>query len=198
MSQNVYLMPAITRDSPTHPGRTEVVAKYLDDLTSAGIAASQMIYGAEESALVFALDVPAQVHSTLGGHADCTVVPDLGQNVGAQLAQVQAALEGLNLPAQWVDSTFSYGSVVRFVAVFFLLMQRWQGLGKAKLLAAGVTLDTTFNQLPAGVKTDLQELATSFGFNTDEIAGGWKLRRIFKHLADQWPAVSIFVSGGVL
>lgn len=195
MAINVYLMPAITRDSPDRPGVMERLPKYRDEY--AGQAPDFVIlYGAEDAALVALQDVPAGVHATLAGHADCTAVPDLSQTVGGQLATVQARIEALKLPAQWVQSSDSYGSVVRVVAIVFLLMERFKGLGKEKIFQAGITLDTRFNQLPVGVRQDLRDLGDSFGFDTSAVAGTSTLRQILKMMADQWGLLTIHTGFG--
>jgi hypothetical protein len=186
MALNVYLMPAVAGPKPG-----QIYGKYWPDLAAAGVAAAQMPYGAEPTFLVAAQDVPAGLHQTVAGDAACTAVPDLAQTVGGQLAAVQNQLEALNIPTQWATAGMSYGSVVRVVAIVFQLAQRLQGLGRNRLFGGAVTLDTRFNQLPQSVRTDLQDMAASFNFDTGSLSGTSTVRAILKALADQWPNLSV-------
>jgi hypothetical protein len=77
------------------------------------------------------------------------------------------------------------------VAIVFQLAQRLQGLGRNRLFGGAVTLDTRFNQLPQSVRTDLQDMAASFNFDTGSLSGTSTVRAILKALADQWPNLSV-------
>lgn len=187
MTINVYLMPSIAGSKPGY-----LVGKYVSELTAGGVTSiSTTDFGAEPTFLIVAKDVPAGVHATMAGHVDVVAVPDLQQSVGAQVAAVQSALEALNIPAGWVGPAMSYGSVLRVVSVFAFIHQRLAGQGVSRIFTGGVTLDTQFNQLPAGVRTQLLAMAQSFNFDTTGMSGATKLRAIWKALADQWPAISI-------
>lgn len=191
MAVNVYLMPAGTDDIG---GRAP---KYFTTISPTPMVA--MDYGDEPVFLVAVKDVPPAVHTALAGFSDVTVVPDLQQNVGAQLATVQARLDSFNIPSQWVTSGMSYGSVCRYVAIFFLITQvLTQRLNRPRLFGGSVTLGTTWNQLPQGVRTDLLDLAAALNFDTTGMSGSTTVRQILKALADQWPSVSIPMGGLVL
>lgn len=187
MATNIYLVPAIAGEKPGLR-----VPKYLDVLQAAGVTSiARMTYGAQDVFLLAAVDVPAGAHSTLAGNADVVAVPDLQQSVGGQVTAVRSVLVARNIPAGWITSGMSYGSVFRVVAIIFQLMQRLQGQGVARLLDGGVTLDTRFNQLPQGTRTALLTMAESFNFNTAGMSGATTLNTIIKALADQWPSISI-------
>lgn len=187
MATTIYLMPAIGTGTRSDPRR----AKYWDDLGAAGLLISELDYGNEPIFLVGVQDITPALQSTIAADSTCISVPDLAQSVGAQVPAVQNVLEAMNIPAGWVGPGMSYGSVVRVVAIVFLLLQRFQSLSSARLFGGGVTLDTRFNQLPVAVRTQLQQMAQSFNFNTSGITGTTTLRTILKSLADQWSSVSI-------
>lgn len=191
MAVNVYLMPLIVSGP-----KNARLPKYFASLD--GLDPTWMDYGLEPVFLVVVQDIPALTHTFLVAQSDVIVVPDLQQTVGAQLAIVQSRLELLNIPSGWVQSSHSYGSVVRYAAIFFHLMQRMQGMGFAKLLDGGVTLDTRFNQLTAGVQGNLVATAQSFGMDTSSLSGASTIREMLKALADQWPALSISVGGAIV
>lgn len=189
MAINCYLMPRV--GDGTTPN-TAFRAKYEDDLIAAGLTFAAVYYGAEPAFLVAVRDITPALHSTISADAECVTVPALAQTVGAQVATVQARLEAFNIPAQWVTSGMSYGSVCRFVAVGFQIMQvLTHRLGRARLFGGAVTLDTRWNQLGAGVRQDLLDLATELNFDSTGMSGTTTIRQILKALADQWPALAI-------
>lgn len=196
MALNVYLVPKIGTGTIDDPFR----GKYFDDLASAGIGSVAAInYGTEPAVLIAANSTPAALHSTISADPACVAVPALSQTVGAQVATVQTRLEQFNVPAQWVTSGMSYGSVCRYVAIFFLICQvLTERLGRSRLFGGAVTLATQWNQLPAGVRQDLLALAAELNFDTTGMSGSTTLRAILKALADQWPALSIPVGPAVL
>lgn len=188
MPARLYLMPMAA------DGR---YPKYLADLE--GLSSAGMDYGAEPVFLVCVRDVPDSVHATLAAYPDVTALPlNLDAQIGAQLGQVQTALESLNLPAQWVQATFTYRQVARIVAAIFQFMQRCHGLGFPRLLEGTVTLNTRFNQLPQVSRQRLLQAAESMQFDTSSLAGTSTIRQILKAMADQWGTLELFLGSEVL
>lgn len=190
MAINVYLMPSVgtgTGGSHGDPFR----AKYADNLIFNDVGFTQIKYGDEPTWLVIAWNIVPALHSTIAADSTCITVPDLVQTVGAQLTQVQNVLESMSVPADWLQASHSYASVVRFVAIFFLLFDKLQAQGAGRLFTGTVTLDTRFNQLPASMRTQLQTMAQSFNFDTSSLVGTNTIRQILKALADQWLTISL-------
>jgi hypothetical protein len=200
MALNVYVVPAATGPLGQRTAKYFGAGQtYAQGTAGAPAGYVSMDYGQEPVFLVAARDVPAATHSALAALSDVTTVPDLAQTVGAQVAAVQAKLDSFNIPSQWVASGMSYGSVCRYVAVFFLIVQvLTQRLGRPRLFGGAVTLATRFNQLPASARQDLLDTAAALNFNTAALSGTNTVRQILKALADQWPAVSINVGEAVL
>lgn len=99
---------------------------------------------------------------------------------------IKNKLEAKKIPAGWINTSTTYKEVIKFVALIAQLHQRFDGLFGDKLLPAGVTLNTTFSQLPQAGKNKLNALADSFGFSKGSITGSSTLRFIFKELVKQW------------
>lgn len=187
MAINVYIVPQIIVQGP-RGDRPQ--GKYMDELLAGGVQVSQLFYGREEVVMLMARDVPLGIHQTMAGHADCTTVPDLSQTVGSQLIPVQTSLEALNVPSGWVTEATGYASLVRTVASLFLIFERLTSITPERLFGT-VTLDTRWNQLPAAVRQQLLDVASSFNFSTAGMSGSTTVRQILKALWDQWPQLSI-------
>lgn len=148
-------------------------------------------YGSEALCLV-SCDIGAAEHALIAANADVVVIPPLDNQVGAALSVVTARLEAWNIPAGWVTSSTTYREIVRKVCGMFLFLQRYGArAANARLFVAGVGLSTTFAELPAGVRSKLQEAAESFGYDTSGLSSGSTIRQILKFLADEWGARSI-------
>lgn len=190
MSINVYLMPSVgdgTGGSHGNPFR----AKYWDDLATAGVAARQIRYGAEPVWMVIALDVPGALHATITADNACVTVPDLSQNVGAQLAQAKSVISGLNLPSQWIAAGDSWGSVCRFVGVFMFFFEAYVGQGGGAIFGNGVTLTTPFNTLDLEVRNRIRDTCDIFSLPKPGINANTALQAMIKNLADNWTNISL-------
>jgi hypothetical protein len=189
MSNRYYLMPltgAGTRIDPRVP-------KYRStDL--AGVDVSLMDFGTEPVCLV-AADVTTDQHAALVAHPDVMAAPvSLDSQVGANLTTVQAAIESFNIPADWIQSTFTYRTVLRGLAAIAQFLQRFQNFQLASIFQSGITLATRFNQLPPPVQANLRNAATDLGYSTAGLSGTSTIRQILINLGNQFRAVdTIFV-----
>lgn len=165
--------------------------KYIGDL---GIGYSAMDYGLENTFLA-ACAPDAATHTSLASNLDVIAIPQgLDSAIGlTALSTVQAKLEGLHVPAGWVNETHTYRDVVRAVGKMFVFMQRFHGQQLRTFFESGVTLDTRINQLTQAQRQALLDAATSLGLDTSSITGSMLIRQALKTLADQ---MSGFVLGG--
>ena len=185
----IYLMPVVLGG----PGGTALVPKYESLFRVEGVGTAVVIYGREMACLVVASGIDAATHALVAANADVTVLPEnIDQPIGAQLSIVQARLEGLNIPADWVESTFTYRSILRVVVIIFQLAQRYSGLGFGRILE-NITLETRWNQLSDSVKDKFRQLANDLSLDASGITNTTKVRRIFKLLVDQWPNIVLRV-----
>lgn len=186
MAERAYIIPKIGTGVPrTDPFRP----KYFDTL---GVPWRCINYGREPVYIVFADLLPA-VHTSLVANSDVTALPaNLQQQIGAALATVQAKLEALNIPAQWVTATHTYADVLKKVHRVFSLAQRIHGKFNITLFPVAANLDTLVSAIPAGRRQNLVDAATDFGLNTTGVTGAMTLRQALMHLADQFPVADIF------
>jgi hypothetical protein len=183
-------MPIVGTATSHDPRR----ASHADDVfTPNGIVYNIMDMGNEPWCIVVA-DVSTAIHNQLAAFADVRVIPDLDTTVGAQVGQVQTLLEEMNIPAGWVAGGQTYRTVIRVVAAMFQFLQVLQGrFPNVRLFDTGVTLATRFNQLPAGVRSNLQDVAASLGYDTSSLVGSSTIRVILKAMADQWRQTEIYL-----
>jgi hypothetical protein len=174
-------------------------AKYVDaDALRAGWTLAPYMaldYGLEPVFLV-ATDLSTSDQALLAAQPDVTIVPanlDATVTAGA-LPVVQAALEALNLPAQWVTTAHTYRQVLGVVVRISLLAQRFHGLGFGRIFTSGVTLNTTISALSAQARTRLATAAQGLGLDTSGVTNGVTLRQALKLLGDQ--LTSTYTFGG--
>lgn len=192
MASRLYLVPVIGTGTRQEPRR----AKYFSDFTRDTLPSSWMDFGLEPVMLVGA-DVTNDQHLSISANIDVVSIPaNIDATISAlALTQVQNALEGMNIPANWVTTAMTYRFVLRVVVGMFQFAQRYQGLGGGRLFGTGISLGTQFNQLPAAVRSRLIETAESFGYDTSSLSGNSTIRQILKFLGDQWGSKSIVLGG---
>lgn len=192
MAWHLYVVPGIGDGSKTDARRP----KYIAD-ADPPVSFNALGYGFQPVYMV-AADVSDPQDATLSGLADVRKVPDnLDSNPSAAGVTVVANfLETLNVPAGWVTTALTWRQITRTVAGLFLFAQRLRSfLGNVRLVEAGVTLDTRFNQLPQATRQALTATAESFGYDTSSLGGTSTVRQILKVMADQWAAKPIHLGG---
>jgi hypothetical protein len=188
MAGRLYLMPTTGSGTSSHD---PIVPKYAS--TFAAFDSGAMYYGLEPACIVWVNNIDAATRTALTANADVVALPNnLDSQIGAgNLTAVKNAIEGLNIPANWVVATDTYRQTVRSVSNLFLYLQRLQGLGTSRLLTGGVTLASTFGSLPQSVQDDMIAAAQSFGFDTSQVTASTTLRVIFKVMLDQFGNVPV-------
>lgn len=193
MTIRLYLVPL---DESTPGYRGPKYLRWRMNPNGLDVVWNAMDYGLHPVALVVA-DVDTVQHNTLIGNSGVVSLPaNLDQSIGAALANVQNALEGLSIPSDWVTAGMTYRRVVRSVLCLFQIAQRYHGMHVARLLEQG-TLDTTVGQLSPATRQRLNQAAQSMGFDTSGISSTWTMRRALKYLLDQW-TLPIQIGGLVL
>lgn len=180
MAKRFYIVPksgdGLTKDTAFRP-------KYLDAI--GGWAAMDL--GLEPTMLVCGEVTNAQ-HTSINANADVIAVPqNLDTQVGANLATVQANLESVNIPADWITSGMTYRDVLRWITRLFVFHQRAARL-IGKFFAAGFTLDSLIGDIPQEKRQQLNSVAQNLGIDTSAITLSTTVRQAFRILADQLPA----------
>jgi hypothetical protein len=188
MTWRIHLMPM----SGTGANRFDPrIPKYLAEF---GAAQWQIVdYGSQDVALV-ALDADSATHSTLTAHSDVLTVPANLENTpsAGAVTTTRNALEALNIPGGWVNTSTAWRTIVRVVVGMFLWNQRYWvirsgnvGNGRQSILD-GVSLDSTVSQIPAASRTDMNAAATSLGVDTSSITGATTVRQALQIIGQQF------------
>jgi hypothetical protein len=144
-------------------------------------------FGREPFYILALTDPDPTLDATIAADPECAKIPALANTVAAgALATVQAKVEATGIPANWINVGMTYQTVVQNCLRVTQLYQRLAGLGAGRLLGSGVTLGTTFNSLPAGVRQKLLDMADSLNFDKSSLSGAFTIRQILKALMDQW------------
>ena len=148
---------------------------------------SLMDYGLIDAALV-AADVTQEQHEQLVAEPDVAAAPvDIDQNISEiAIPRVQQVLEALRIPAEWIDSTYTYRQILRMVGGLFQFAQRHHGMHGEALIDSTDQLDLRWNQIPQARQNRIKATADNLGYDYSAVQPTWLMRRILKHLGDQW------------
>jgi hypothetical protein len=185
MAIRFYLVPILTNDAGT--ARYPAYFWSLNNRDGIRVPWSMKDYGLIPAALV-AADVTPEQHAQLIEHDDVTAPPiDIDQAISsAALSAVKAALESLRIPAEWVTTDYSYRQILRMVASLFIFAQRHYGLHNEQLIDSTNQLDLRWNQIPLERRNRIIATADSLEYDYSAVESTWLVRRILKHLGDQW------------
>lgn len=156
-----------------------------------------MDYGLVDACLICAPDISQAQHEALVAEVDVVAAPEnIDQHIGAPaISIIQNVLEALRIPAGWVDTTYTYRQLLRMVAGLFQFAQRHHGLHKEQLIDNQSQLDLRWNQVPLDRRQRIQATADSLGYDYSAVTNQWLIRRILKHLADQWGDRTFIIAG---
>lgn len=141
-------------------------------------------YG-DDDLMLIAADLDDTQDAALVATGEVTKMADnLDQQIGADLAAVQAALELLNLPAQMLTATVTYRTLLKGINAIMEIAQCMQGLG-FNIFAGGVTLSTTLSQLPVAARQALSACAVQFNYDQTGITGASSVRQVFTTIVQQ-------------
>jgi hypothetical protein len=133
----------------------------------------------------------ATADASVAAQADVTTIPPLDNTVA--VVATQNALEGLNMPAQWVSAGMTYRTVLRVVVGMAQLVQRVRGLGTPVVLAGN--LDRTVNSFSAGVIANIATACDQLGIDRTNITGTTTLREALRIFGQQFAAGNTIVLG---
>lgn len=178
----VYIMPLIGAGGRVDPRRP----KHAD---LAGVVAYGSVRYGEEGDTLCGFDLDQAAHDIIAADAEVLVLPlNLDNNLTAgAVTQAETFLESINMPGDWVNTTFTYREVLRLVGGAFLFQQRYASLsGQGQLFTGAMNLDRTVSSLTQQLRDDIQATADSFGYDSSPITGAWTLRQVVKHYGQQW------------
>jgi hypothetical protein len=185
MALRFYVVPKVV-----DPGLGANVPKYIFAMN---LPFRAMDYGLEDTFLVGAQVTNTQ-HTALAANIDVITIPaGLDNQISlTALSQVQARLEGINVPADWVTTNHTYRDVIRITGKLFLYMQRFHAQQLRKFFLSGVTLDTQVKQLTSTQRTAMTDAATSLNLDVSVINGNMTLRQALRLIIQQLPSFELF------
>lgn len=156
-------------------------------------------YGLIDACLV-ACELTQAQHEQLAAEPDVAVAPlDIDQSISdIAIPQVQAVLEALRIPADWLTSAYTYRQILRMVAGLFLFAQRYHAMHNEALIDSTAQLDLRWNQIPLDRRGRITATAEELGYIYSDVTNQWTVRRILKYLADQWGATPILFGFTIL
>jgi hypothetical protein len=185
MTCRLFIVPAVLLGIPP---RESWKAKYFQDgQLVLDPPASAMDYGGEAVRLV-AAEVTAEQVTWLSAQSDVLVLPaDLSATLtSGQVTAARAALEGLNIPGNWITTSMTWETVLRAVAGLFQFAQKLQSVTGGRRLWRGGALTTRWNQLPVELQQDILDTCAALGYDTAFIVGTTTLRVLLRNLGQQW------------
>ena len=193
MADRLYLMPLVL------DARNRRVPKYHADF--AGLSWAAQDYGPEPWCLVGVRAIPDALHTTISADADVNAFPllaNFGNQIGGNLAAVQAAMENAAIPAGWVAATMTWNTLFRGVLLIFQFNQRFNGLmPNVRLFDPNdnITLSTLMRNLPAGVWDALKQTARSFGIDTTSVGPDGTMRDFYQVVRQNFPNITMTFFG---
>lgn len=131
----------------------------------AGVAVRQLDYGMEQVALVDT-DLPAEHHTLLAAQSDVVVIPENVQTtLGGARAQLEAQLEALSIPAEWMTGAMTYFRVLQGIVGVFKVSQTLYEKGYLQLRPVGVTANTPYSSMPSPYREDLLASIDQWGYD---------------------------------
>jgi len=154
---------------------------------------SAKYYGLVDACLV-AADVTQAQHEQLAAELDVAATPeDIDQNIGeAAIPVVQQAMEALRIPADWIDGTYTYRGILRMIGGLFMFAQRHHAMHDEPLIESVAQLSLHWNQIPTDRQGRIIATADVLGYDYSAVQPTWLVRRILKHLGDQWGTQPIY------
>lgn len=189
MATRIYLVPKIGTGviGDNDPFRPKYFAKADGSTAIVGVECRCHLYGLEPVALVAATVTAAQ-HTALIANADVVAVPlNLDSTVGAAVSAVQTAIEGFNIPADWVTSGMTYRQVVRWLSALFILAERLHLVGNVRIFPPGISLTSQISDLSDRQRAHLRNAAYTLGVDVSKVTGATTMRAFLKTLGDSVP-----------
>ena len=140
------------------------------------------------------VDLDSTQHATYTGSAGVRfLTADLANTLGAgAVTQVQAFLSGRNLPSAWVDTSDTWGQVIKRVMCFVLLIQRYYG-ETSQSLNVGLPVDTDVATLPQNARTKLDAVSSTMSLSA--VVPGDTIETMMMRWSDELMLRPIFVGG---
>lgn len=202
MPMRIYIVPVVLNS------RGVRVPKYFSDpaIVPSSSPRDQIDYGDQPWMIVGADLLPAD-DTEVAGMPDVNAVPfnlDTNPSAGA-VNVVESFLEAANVPADWVNPSLTWRTIVRNVLNLFSFMQRYEGFYTEQnptdparsIFTGGVTMNTQWGSLRPEVRTAMLSAAESLNVSTEGVTDQTLLRAVFRTLANRLAASQSYTFVGV-
>ena len=182
-----YIMPEEDAEGIEGKGPKYLNWRFDPDPPGLDVPYVYMSYGLIPAGL-FCVSVTQAQHEQLVANPDVEAAPEnIDQNISdIAIPRVQAVMEQLRIPADWVNNTYTYREILRMIAGLFQFAQRHRGLHGEDLIDNQAQLDLRWNQIPQDRRLRILATADDMGYDYSEVENTWLVRQILKHLSDQW------------
>lgn len=184
MALRLYFVPKVLDGDTYRP-------KYFTDGTIAVTPWSAMDF---DDWYLIAADLSSGDHTAVNGQPDAMALPaNLSGTLSAgQVTTVQTRLEAANIPANWVDTSYTWRQVLRIVCGMMKLNQRFKGGNDgAGIFQPGINLNSTVGDLSSQVRTRLTDAAVSLGLDIQGITLSTTLRAVYRNFGGQFLAIPL-------
>ena len=148
---------------------------------------------------IVAADVTDAQHALISAQTDVIAIPALDSTIPNATARnrVRNILEAGNIPGTWVTVGMTYRQIVRTVLSIWRFANRYISKG-GWIFIGGITLDTTWAEIPAAAQQRLRDAAVEFGLDYSGVTGTTTIRQLLKGMADQFGDVEYQIGGVVI
>lgn len=147
------------------------------------------------------IQAPQAYLDTVAGQLDAVLLAD-ASTIDAVITPAQAAafaaeLESRSLPAQWLTAGMTRREAIRTMAGIGMVSQRMLGRRrgglKATLARHGMTLDSTWADIPQAMRRELLDIADDFGWDDLGLGATSTVREILKAMSDQFASTPMTI-----
>jgi len=159
--------------------------KYYTDILNDSNGYNLVDYAHEAACVISIHDGTPQLHTNLTSNPDVLAAPDdlsLLLTSGA-VASVQAYLEGMNIPSEWIDTGDTYAHVLRRIVGVFVFAREWVGIKKKGLFREGLDLSRSYNSLSTSNKNTVSAIFLKHGISTAGLSGQSTIRQILSEFS---------------
>lgn len=140
-----------------------------------------------EPLMILWADVTNAQRDAIAGDPDVVMLPlNLDNTVNAAVASTATAyLDARRIPSQWLAAGMTYRRVLKILLTLFTVFGKLHAYtGALTLHGLGITLGTTYAQLPVDIQTVFRALAVDFGYDPNAIPANATVRQMLAAIAD--------------
>lgn len=197
----LYILPMVAQPvGARRPGMRS--PKYLFEDPLNQYRRRNVDYGAEDICLTYVKGITQVHHDLLVANSDVIGLPEnlQAQMTAGQVTAAQAFMEGINIPAGWVNTSRTVGETVKILIGLFEFLQVWRGLTgdrHGSPFNSGAALNTEFNDLNLLNRSRLVVTMDRMNVDTTGLAGTSTIRDIMQNFAESRIALPFKMAGDV-